>query len=306
MKKLIVISLVLLFGISSAMAGEPVKIVVGLAPGGSTDLTARLLAKYISLESNLAAVVENRPGGESKIAMSHLQTITQQGSSAVFLSHSSNLITTTARTDLLPLQYVTSAKTHLVVRSDSNLVAENLCHSDRNITVGVGGNFTHGEIFLKMLPSECRKNFTIITYKSGAPAVVDLIGGHIDAFAGGPAVVKAFVDSGRARVLASLGPIADGDVPVFRPDIYRTASDIGALYLLVDRNMSQSQIEKLTPVLDKVIKNKNFLKELSDLGLTRLPTRQPVQQRFVKEIVTVQSIVVENRLVLAANIMVDR
>lgn len=290
MKSLIFVLLINLFGTVPVMANDSIKIVVGLAPGGTTDLTARLIAKYIDKEQNSSTVVENRPGGESKIAMTHLQTLTRQGNLAVFLSHSSNLIPTTAATNLVPLRYVASAKTVLVTRSDSALKADDVCNSKRNINIGVGGNFTHGEIFLKMLPNDCKKNFTIVNYKSGALAVIDLVGGHIDMFAGGPAVIKSFVEDRRLRVLASLGPISEKNISSFRPDVYQTSPDIGALYLLVDRGMSESQIEKLLNVLDKVLENKTFLKELNDLTLTRMSNRQPIQQKFISEIVFVQSL----------------
>lgn len=288
MKKIFIfVSFALSVVFTPVMATDTVKIVVGLSPGGSTDLTARLVAKYVNIESNLQAIVENKPGGESKIAVTHLQSLTRQSDLAVFLSHSSNLITTTASTDLMALKYIASVRTFLIVRSDSKLTLRDVCSSKQHLNIGVGGKFTHGEIFLKMLPKECRKNFTIISYKSAAPAAIDLVGGHIDIYAGTPAPMRGFLDDNRVRIMASIGPITTRDVPVLRPDIYQTSPDIGALYVLVDKNMDQTRIDKLTAIFDRVLDNKDFAKELSNLELVKFPTRQ---HRFLSEMLTVQSL----------------
>jgi tripartite-type tricarboxylate transporter receptor subunit TctC len=288
MKKIFIfVSLALSVVFTPVMATDAFKIVVGLSPGGSTDLTARLVAKYVNIESNLQSIVENKPGGESKIAVTHLQSLTRRSDLAVLLSHSSNLITTTASTDLVALKYIASVRTFLIVRSDSKLTLQDVCSSKQHFNIGVGGKFTHGEIFLKMLPEECRKNFTIISYKSAASAATDLVGGHIDIYSGAPAPVRGFLDDNRVRILGSVGPITTRNVPVLRPDIYQTSTDVSALYVLVDKNMDQTRINKLTAIFDKVLDNKDFVKELSNLELVKFSTRQHI---LFSEILEVQSL----------------
>lgn len=292
MKKLIVVSLVLLFGATTVAANESIRIVVGLAPGGTTDLTARAIAKYMQEESNVVAVVENRPGAESKIAVAHLNNLTRRGEPAVLVSHGSNL-STVAHEQLMPLTYIASAKTYLATRSDSTLTASDLCSPGRHVTVGVGGHLTHGEIFLRMLPKDCQKNFTIVTYKSGAPAVVDLVGGHIDMFAGGLVVLNSFVEDGRLRLLSSMGPLPS-KTSSLNSHIFSTAPDVGALYIIIDKNMDADQVKSIKAIMNKVVKNKNFTKDLANLKLHR-SHRTFIQNQFGHEISVVQTITAQTQ-----------
>ena len=61
-----------LFLYSPALANSPTKIVVPFAPGGMSDITARILAEGISLETGQPVVVENRPGGFTLVGLEYL------------------------------------------------------------------------------------------------------------------------------------------------------------------------------------------------------------------------------------------
>ena len=170
---------------------KPVRIIVGFAPGGGTDVTARLLAQKISESVGQPVIVENRTGAAGAISVQRVATSAPDGYTLLMMSSSSILQTALTRRpqfdierDLTPLSVVTIGPFVLVVhpsvpaRSVKDLVAR--AHAQPGKldygSSGVGGtSHLAAELFNLM----AKTRLVHIPYKGGSESVVATASGQV-------------------------------------------------------------------------------------------------------------------------------
>lgn len=205
---------------------KPVRIVVGFAPGGGTDIMARLLAQKLSETMGQPFIVENRAGATGMIGAKLVATSPADGYTLLMGHVNSQAIapalaerpqydpikdfTAVAYVGYVPNVLVVNAQ--LPVKSVSDLLT--LAKSKPNglsfASPGVGStNHLAGE----MLRKETGGNFLHVPYKGSGPAIVDILGGQVDMnFEAMPSIVS-FLKSGRLRALAITTPKRDPELP---------------------------------------------------------------------------------------------
>jgi len=198
---------------------RPISLVVPLAPGGSTDATARLIAQKLPQHLGQTVVVENRSGASGLIAAQYVSRAAPDG--YTFLIHTSTLITNVTlrknsmpldvQKDLVPVSRVSLIPNVLMVHADfpAKTLGDFIAYAkDVNHTVNYGssgsGASQHlsAELFSKM--ADIR--MTHIPYKGGAPANADLLAGQIQAVFSPMVEVLPFIESGRLRPLGVTTP----------------------------------------------------------------------------------------------------
>lgn len=176
---------------ASTYPSRPVTFVVGFTPGGATDVTARLLAGRLTQAFGKPFVVENRPGADSNIATEYVVRAKPDGytllvetvANATNMTAYKNLNHDTAR-DLIPIVQLMSTPSVLVVtpslpvkdlRSLIGLVKSQPGRLSF-ASSGTGGS-THlaGEL-LKM---RAGLDIVHVPYRGAAPAMADIIAGHV-------------------------------------------------------------------------------------------------------------------------------
>jgi tripartite-type tricarboxylate transporter receptor subunit TctC len=108
-------------------AGKPIRLIVGLSPGGGTDVTARLIAQQITQNTGMTVLVENKAGGNFIPATKEVATAAPDGHTLYFISTSS-LITQALHPDypydlqtFAAVSEVATGPLILVVRNDLNV-----------------------------------------------------------------------------------------------------------------------------------------------------------------------------------------
>lgn len=207
-----------LIGISGASAqtypSKPIRVVVGFAPGGGTDVTARLIAQKMSAQLGQPVVVENRPGAAGSIAAEQVAKSPPDGYRLLMVASTTfiyavlkpNLPYSLDR-DLTPVSLVTTAPLVLVVhpsvpaRNVKELIA--LARSRPGQlnygSDGIGGTTNlAGELFNLM----GKVKLVHVPYKGGSESAVALASGQIDVnFPSLPAALPLF-GAGKFRALA--------------------------------------------------------------------------------------------------------
>ncbi len=175
------------------LSSRPIRMIVGLAAGGGTDISARLVAQKMTESLKTTVLVENKPGGNFVIAGKELQSAPPDGHTLYFIS-SSSLIAQALHPDhpidLLKFAAVSEAATGpliLVVRNNLGVktIGELLDMARKNpgkLKFGTGGG-TASSLYLatELFKSTTGINITIVPYRGSGPALNDLLGGHIDA-----------------------------------------------------------------------------------------------------------------------------
>jgi len=247
LKKLLVVilGLALVGAVHAAWPEKPVRMFVGFAPGGATDLLARLYAKKLGEHFNQTFIVENRPGAGGNIA---IQNLTQAPPDGYTIAMAANYVAANAamkrnpydwQRDLTPIGMVASTPNILVVPAASplNSVAD-LIRTARQVpgvltfgSPGVGSSIhLAGELFKVMADVD----MTHVPYKGVSPAEVDLVSGIIDTMFGSVSTAIPLVQSGKLKALAVTGRERIKTLPAL-PTIEESGLqgyDVGATYFV--------------------------------------------------------------------------
>ena len=193
---------------------KPVRILVGFAPGGGTDIMARTLATKLGESMKQQFIVDNRPGANANVAAKLAADAPGDGYTLLFMSVAhimskpvyKNLGYDIER-DLTPITVVSSVPNVLCVnpalpaRTVKEMIA--LARSKPGeltyATSGVGSpEHFAGEMFKMMT----KTNLLPVPYKGGGPIAIDLVAGHVmSAFNTMPPIIP-HIKSGRVRAIA--------------------------------------------------------------------------------------------------------
>lgn len=199
-------------------AGKPIRILVGAPAGGTTDTLARTIAQEMSRELDQPVVVENRPGAGGNIAADLVAKSAPDGTT-LLMSFTSHTINATLYKklpfdpvqDFTPITLVANVPSVLV--ATPSLPANNIPEliqlakskpGKLNFAIGSVGSSVHlaGDMF-KMMTGTYIVN---IPYKGTAPAITDLLSGHVDLMFASTFNVLPHVRAGKLKVLGVTSP----------------------------------------------------------------------------------------------------
>jgi tripartite-type tricarboxylate transporter receptor subunit TctC len=203
--------------LAQGASSRPVALVVGFAPGGGVDATARMLASRLAENLGQSVIVENRPGAGSAIANERVARAAPDGNTLLFTTPVVAINMALYKKppldplrDLVPLSMVSSTPSILVVNpslpvtSVQELIAlARAKPGTLNYSSSGVGTTPHlcGELFEQHTGTQMLH----IPYNGSAPSLAALIAGNVDAsFASLPSVLQ-HVRAGRLRALATTG-----------------------------------------------------------------------------------------------------
>ena len=210
----------------STYPNRPVTMVVGFAPGGGTDITARTIAKKLADYLGQQVIVENRAGAGGNIATEMVAKANPDGytillanvGSLTVAPHLNAKLPYDPQRDLAPISMAVVFANVLVVNPTVPAVTLDQYVKLANSrpggmpygTSGIGGaGHLAGELFKLM----AKANLVHVPYKGGGPAMSDLLGGQIPSlFASAPSVVP-HVKAGKIRALAVTGAKRSASFP---------------------------------------------------------------------------------------------
>jgi len=210
------LSCVALFAATAASAADfptkPVRLVIGFAPGGGTDVTARALATKLTASFGQQVIVDNRPGHSGTIAADIVSKGTPDGHTVLLgtIALVINPILTKKMPfdtfkDLLPVTQAVDSTNILIVhpsvpaKSVKELIALAKSKPLNCGSSGIGGT---GHLAVELFNLQAGTKITHVPYKGGGPAMVDLLGGNIQLIFATAASSINHVKAGKARALA--------------------------------------------------------------------------------------------------------
>ena len=198
---------------AQAWPSRPVRIIVGFPPGGATDIQARLMGQWLSERLGQQFIIENRPGASGNIGTEAvvrspadgytlLQIVTPNAISAALYS---NLGFDFLR-DIAPVICVARLAYVVVVNPSvpAATLPEFIAHAKANpgkINYGSAGPGTPQNIACELFKMMAEVNLVHVPYRGGAPAVTDLVGGHVQAIFCPVSECIEHIKSGKLRAL---------------------------------------------------------------------------------------------------------
>jgi tripartite-type tricarboxylate transporter receptor subunit TctC len=258
---------------------RPVRWVVSSTAGGSGDIISRLIAQWLSARLGQPFIIDNRPGGGVNIATEAVVRAPADGYT-LFILHKGNVTSGMLYDnlnfdfirDIEPVAGITSGPLVMLVNPSlpANTVPEFIAYAKSNpsainmATIGNGSDpHLAGELFKLMAGI----NMTPVTYRGGALALTDLLGGRVQVFFSN-LPVNDFIKAGKLRALAvttavrsslhpDLPPIAD-----FVPG-YESSAWFG---VGVRKTTPDEIADKLNKEVNTALADPKIKERLADLG----------------------------------------
>jgi tripartite-type tricarboxylate transporter receptor subunit TctC len=267
-------------GWSQTYPTRPVRIIVGFAPGGAADITARLIGQWLSERLGQQFVIENRPGASGNIGTEVVVKAPSDGYTLL----ATNAVNTVNATlfDKLNFDFVRDIapvagihrEPHVLEVNPSvpvKTVPEFIAHAKANpgrinmASAGIGSaNHMAGELF-KMMTGV---NLVHVPYRGAGPALVDLIGGQVQVTFATMSSSIEYVRAGQLRALAVTAttrsellpdtPIVTEFVPGYEASFW---TGIGA-----PKNTPAEIVDRLNKEINAALANPKMKTRLADLG----------------------------------------
>ena len=217
---------------------KPVRVVVGLAPGGGTDIQARLFAQKLSESFGRSFVVENRPGAGGTIAYALVAKSPPDGYTLLGVTGGYTITPAIYKKlpydplkDFAPISLVAQAPFLLVVhpalpvKSVRELLALARAKPD-GLDCGSAGLGSSTHMAFEMFKALTGVKITHVPYKGTGPALVDAMAGQVHMLFGNVLSTLTYVKAGRlraiavttakrSRVLPEIPTIAESGVPAY-------------------------------------------------------------------------------------------
>ena len=191
---------------------RPVEIVVPASAGGGTDVLARAFAEAAKKHLPQPMVVNNKPGASGAIGMGEMINAKPDGYKLCMVIVEITILPHLGLTkytweDFQPIARLNADPAAITVRADApwNTIEEFLAASQKSpggMKMGNSGNGSIWHLAHAALEDKAGVKFTPIPFQGAAPAVVALLGGHIDAVSVSPGEVSAHVAGGKLKILA--------------------------------------------------------------------------------------------------------
>jgi tripartite-type tricarboxylate transporter receptor subunit TctC len=264
---------------------RPVRIVVGYAAGGGTDIVARLMGQWLSERLGQQFVIENRTGAATNIGTEAVVRAPADGYT-LLLAHTANAINATLYEklnfnfirDITPVAGIIRVPSVMVVNPSlpAKTVSEFIAYARANpgkinmASGGAGGpDHMSGELFKTMTGV----NMIHVPYRGLSPALTDLLAGQVQViFSSRPAAIE-YIRADKLRVLAvTTATRFEGapDIPTVGDVVpgYEASQWYG---VGVPKNAPVDIVEKLNKEINAGLANPKLRAQLADLGGTMLP-----------------------------------
>jgi tripartite-type tricarboxylate transporter receptor subunit TctC len=194
---------------------HPVTIVVAFTPGGPSDVLSRIIGKRLQEILHQPFIVENRPGAGGNIAAEQVKNAAPDGYT-LLMGNNSILATNAAlykklpydaETDFTPISLVGTQANILVVNPGvpANSMAELIAlakASPGSLNFASSGHGAAAHLAGELFKTEAKLNIVHIAYKGAAPALQDVIAGHVHMMFATAASVIGLIKNEKVRALA--------------------------------------------------------------------------------------------------------
>jgi len=260
---------------------HPITLLVPAAPGGTTDLAARLIAQPLGGALGQSVVVENKPGASGSIASQAVAKAAPDGYTLLLQYSGYNAISPHVQPtdwdpikDFAPVANILSAPQVIVVRpslpinSLKELVAYAKANPDK-LNYASSGNGALQHVATELLKQMADIKIEHIPYKGTGPALNDLLGGAVDMTITTPPPLLGHIAAGKLRALAVTGPNRLASLPNVP-----TVAEAGYPDLLVSswfamyapKGTPQAVIDKLAGEIEGIMKTDDFRKKAEEQG----------------------------------------
>lgn len=280
----------------NAWPSKPVKLVVGYAAGGATDVIARLVANKMGEDLGQTVVVENRTGANSNVGAEVVARAPADGYT-LYVFTIANTINASLYNklgyqpikDFEPIGLIAKIPNLLVV--NPSLPVHNLTEyikfakeAPMGITFASSGNGSSIHLSGEMFKMKTGLNMLHVPYRGSAPAVTDLLGGQVQSMFDNTPSAMPHVKSGKLRPIA----ITSRERSALLPNVPTVAEagfpgfEVQSWFgLAAPTGTSQPVIQRLNTALNKALSDGDIKQRLAAMVATPAPGTPEEMRKFV-------------------------
>ncbi|HLN37179.1 MAG TPA: tripartite tricarboxylate transporter substrate binding protein [Xanthobacteraceae bacterium] len=262
-----------------------VLLLVGYAPGGPTDICARLISQSLSQRLGQQFVVENRSGAGSNIATEAAVQAAPDGYTLLLVTSSNAINATLYRNlnfdfmrDIAPIAGIMQAPSVLEVNPSLPIksVPEFIAYAKTNpgkVNMGTAGNGSPPHMFGELFKAMAGVDLAVVGYRGGGPALVDLLSGQVQVMFEGITSSIGYIRAGKLRALAVTSAkrsTALPDIPTIGEFVpgYAAAGWFG---LGAPKGTPQPIIDMLSKAIGEALADPEMKARFADLGAEAMP-----------------------------------
>lgn len=259
-----------------------IELIVPYAPGGSTDIGARILEKYIpKYLPNTQFVIVNKSGGSGTIGMSDVFASKPDGYTLGITTHSTLTMQPLygkikyAHDSFQPISKVFENQQILVVKSDAPWQTfeewfEYVKNNPDTFTFGVSGGVGSGA-HLPMAELEMLAEIKVkpVPFEGTPPAITAILGGHVDGAVLQPSDAQSLIETGELRALINVGstPVPYfPDIPLLKDKGYDITYNINTS-LFAPKDVPQEIVIRLQEALKQTLNDPEVMAEFKKANL---------------------------------------
>lgn len=276
---------------------SPLRLIVGYAPGGSSDRAARLIGEALQARHGINVLVENKPGAGGRLAAQQFKLATATdymlmiGNPAVItvapLVFKDNLYD--PETDFVPVSQVTSYEFGIAVGpkvpvgSIPQLMSW-LKANPREAFFGVPATGSLPHFFALMLGDRAEVKAEVVGYKGSSPLATELLGGHIPVAIDTIDALAPLHQGGKLKILAASGKsrsVFAKDVPTLREVGIALDAD-GWNAFFAPRTMPADKVQALAQAIQAVMADPALQKRFADASMEPVSSSQAQTAAMLK------------------------
>src|SRR3954466_3213561 len=194
---------------------KPIRVIVPTSPGGITDTLARALAQRLTETFGQQVIVENRPAGAGQLGMEFVAKAAPAGytlgvgagASFVVNPHLYSKLSYDPIADFIPISGLGISPQALLLHPSvpANTFSELVTYAKTKpgeLNYGTFGIGTSGHLNIIHIENETGAKFTPVHYRGAAPAITDLLGGHIQMMIVAIGLLRQNIEAGKLKAIA--------------------------------------------------------------------------------------------------------
>ncbi len=264
---------------------KPVRIVVGFAAGGVTDIVARLMGQWLSERLGQQFIIENRPGAGGNIGTEAAVNALPDGYTLLLVAPPHAVNTTLYERlnfnfirDIAPVAGIVRAPLVMEVNPSfpAKTVPAFIAYAKANpgkLNMGSAGNGTSPHVAGELFKMMTGVNMIHVPYRGGAPAIADLLGGQVQVIFSPTPDSIGFIRAGRLRALAVTTATRSEALPDLQTlgDFVPGYEASGFYGVGAPKNTPIEIIDKLNREINAGLGDPKMKARIADLGGTVLP-----------------------------------
>jgi tripartite-type tricarboxylate transporter receptor subunit TctC len=264
---------------------RPVRIIVGFAAGGTTDILARMIGQWLSERLGQPFVIENRPGAGTNIGTETVVRAPADGYTLLLVPTASAVNATLYgklnfdfMRDIAPVGGLSREPIVMLVNSavPAKTVPEFIAYARANpgrVIMASGGNGTPAHVSGEMFKMMAGVDMVHVPYRGAAPALTDLLAGQVQIYFGPLVASIEHIKVGKLRALAvttATRSVALPDVPTVADFVpgYEASNWYG---VGAPKNTTGEIVDKLNKEINAGLSDPKMKARLADLGAMVIP-----------------------------------